>query len=169
MSAKQYLHIPFIGPTCMLFLVTPGVPISRGVPRIEIGGVRIAIGGVIHKLGSVVIRSMFGVRMHALYQGGVRALWAPYARYAPDKVILGSIIQGQITSIEHTTSSAEKLARGLLLLLFNQDELAKENCTKPVRADTQQLDHERLWAIRCKKNLCIAKTSLREKCFEVHL
>ena len=37
----------------------------RGVPRIERGGVRIAIGGAVRILGSVVIRSTFGVRMHA--------------------------------------------------------------------------------------------------------
>ena len=46
----------------------------RGVPRIERGGVHVAIGGMICRLGSVVIRSTFGVRMRALYQGGVRAL-----------------------------------------------------------------------------------------------
>ena len=38
----------------------------RGIPRIEKGGVRVAIGGVIRRLGSVVIRSMFDVRMRAL-------------------------------------------------------------------------------------------------------
>ena len=42
--------------------------------------------------------------------------------------------------------SLEKLAIGLL---FNHEELRRGNCTKPVRDDVQQLDSERLWAIKC--------------------
>ena len=41
--------------------------VNRGIPRIEKGGVRVAISGAVCILGSVVIRSTFGVRMHTLY------------------------------------------------------------------------------------------------------
>ena len=78
MSAKQYFHIPFIGPTSDAIFGDP-----RGT----------------------------------------------------NKVSLGSIKQAQIKSVELTTCSVEKLARGLLLLLFSDQELATGNCTKPVRSD----------------------------------
>ena len=66
------------------------------------------------------------------------------------KVTLDNLTQTQVTEISRRNDSAEKLAAGLLLLLFTKDELGKGNCTKPQRPDIHQLDHNRLWAIKCK-------------------
>ena len=44
-------------------------------------------------------------------------------------------------------NTAEKVALGLLLLLFTANKLRQGNCTKPVRKDVQELDSKRLWAI----------------------
>ena len=66
------------------------------------------------------------------------------------KVILPQFTQAQILDIERKNDAPEKLAIGLLQLLFTTEELSRGNCTKPVRGDIQQLDSERLWAIRCK-------------------
>ena len=45
--------------------------------------------------------------------------------------------------------SLEKLAVGLLKLVFSNQELMTGNCTKPSREDTSQLDSGQLWAIKC--------------------
>ena len=42
----------------------------------------VAIGSVVRRLGSVVIRSTFGVLMHVLYLGGVHG-YGTHAGYAP--------------------------------------------------------------------------------------
>ena len=47
---------------------------NRGVPRIERGGVHVAISGGTQTKYSVVIHSTLGVRMCALYLGGVHTL-----------------------------------------------------------------------------------------------
>lgn len=64
-------------------------------------------------------------------------------------VVLHSITPTQLLDVERKNDSVEKLARGLLQLLFTSQELATGNCTRPMRADIQQLDSERLWAIKC--------------------
>ena len=66
------------------------------------------------------------------------------------KVVLPGVHQAKILEAERLTDTPEKLALALLLLLFTQDELGQGNCTKPTRPDIQQLDSERLWAIKCK-------------------
>ena len=58
--------------------------------------------------------------------------------------------QSQVREIERRSDTVEKLAKGLLHLLFTNDELAHGNCTKPTRPDIQRLDSDRLWAIKCK-------------------
>ena len=60
-----------------------------------------------------------------------------------------SVTQSQITDVERKNDSAEKLSKALLLLLFSSVELGRGNCTKPIREDIEQLDSERLWAIKC--------------------
>ena len=60
------------------------VYINRCVPGLREGGGGVAIGGAVRRLGSVVIRSTFGVCMCALYLGGVQ-LWRSHAGYAPVK------------------------------------------------------------------------------------
>ena len=66
------------------------------------------------------------------------------------KVVLPGVPQAKILEAERLTDTPEKLALALLLILFTQEELSQGNCTKPMRADIQQLDSERLWAIKCK-------------------
>ena len=67
------------------------------------------------------------------------------------KVVLSSVTQSQVVDIDRKNDTVEKLAVGLLLLLFTHEELGRGNCTKPVRGDIEQLDSERLWAIKCNK------------------
>ena len=57
----------------------------------------------------------------------------------------------QLLNVERCSSTAEKLAVGLLLLLYTREELRSGNCSKPIRSDIQQLDPERLWGIKCKQ------------------
>ena len=63
------------------------------------------------------------------------------------KVVLLGVPQAKILEAERLTDTPEKLA---LALLLTQEELSQGNCTKPMRSDIQQLDSERLWAIKCK-------------------
>ena len=68
------------------------------------------------------------------------------------KVVLYTLTRAQVLNVERTyNESPERLATGLLLLLFTSDELSCGNCTKPMRKDINQLDSERLWAIKCKE------------------
>lgn len=84
-----------------------------------------------------------------------------------NKVIL-PISQARLLDVERRNDTAEKLARALLSLLFTPTELAKGNCTKPVREDINELDSERLWAIKCKNkinlNACISSYHLNRSC-----
>ena len=65
---------------------------------------------------------------------------------------LFTVTRAQVLNVERTCNeSPEKLATGLLLLLFTSDDLSSGNCTKPMRKDIHQLDIERLWAIKCKE------------------
>ena len=58
--------------------------------------------------------------------------------------------QSQVQNVERRfNESPERLALGLLLLLFTTEELSQGNCTKQVRHDIKQLDSERLWTIKC--------------------
>ena len=67
------------------------------------------------------------------------------------RVELKGVHQSEVQAVERRSSETpERLALGLLLLLFTSEELSTGNCTKPVRKDIKQLDAERLWAIRCK-------------------
>jgi hypothetical protein len=65
------------------------------------------------------------------------------------KVVLPEVTQLQVLEVERKCNTVEKLARGLLQLLFTPDELSKGNCTKPIRDDINELNGERLWAIKC--------------------
>ena len=56
-------------------------------------------------------------------------------------------------TVERKNDSAKKLSKALLLLLFSSVELGRGNCTKPIREDIEQLDSERLWAIKCRVNM----------------
>lgn len=69
---------------------------------------------------------------------------------ARNRITLSCVNQAQVLNIERKNNTPEKLARGLLQLLFSVDELSKGNYTKPVRDDIIQLDSEWLWAIKCK-------------------
>lgn len=61
------------------------------------------------------------------------------------------LTQHELRSVERRYSETpERLAVGLLLLLFTSDQLKRGNCTKPVRKDIDQLDPDRVWAIKCK-------------------
>ena len=73
------------------------------------------------------------------------------------KVYLTCVTQSQVLDAERSTSTAEKLATALLLLLFSTDEIAHGNCTQPIRGDIKQLDSEKLWAIKCKNIVLISK------------
>ena len=81
---------------------------------------------------------------------GTGAIFGNPAGSPRQKVMLTSVTQSQILAIERTSTSPEKMAIALLHLLFSNSELARGNCTKPVREDIRQLDTERLWAIRCE-------------------
>ena len=67
-----------------------------------------------------------------------------------DKVCLPHIKQSQVQEVERMNDTPEKLAVGLLMLLYTPDKLSSGNCTKPIRNDIMQLDSNRLWAIKCK-------------------
>ena len=60
--------------------------------------------------------------------------------------------QAQVREVERRNDTPEKLAVGLLLLLFSPKELAAGNCTKPIRDDITELDSDKVWAIKCKCN-----------------
>ena len=62
------------------------------------------------------------------------------------RVVLTTVTRSRVLEVERTCNTAEKLARGLLQLLFSPDELSKGNCTKPIRDVIGELDGERLWA-----------------------
>ena len=51
---------------------------------------------------------------------------------------------------ENSATGAAKLAVNLLTTLFNFEELATGNCTKPSRRDIALLDQEKVQAIRGK-------------------
>lgn len=87
-------------------------------------------------------------RVHFLATGAI--LGDPNGKEGLQRVILTNLTQAQVTEIDRNHDTAEKLAGGLLLLLFSLDELASGNCTKPIRDDIKQLDGNRLWAIKCK-------------------
>ena len=74
----------------------------------------------------------------------------PNGQEGLQRVCLPHFTQNQVTEIVRKHDSAEKLAGGLLFLLFSVNELAGGNCTKPIREDINQLDGNRLWAIKCK-------------------
>ena len=67
-------------------------------------------------------------------------------------VVLYTVMQSNVLDTERKNNTSEKLARALLQLLFSSQELATGNCTKPTRPDINELDSERLWAIKCKYN-----------------
>lgn len=58
-------------------------------------------------------------------------------------VTLQCVTKEQLLDVERRTGTAEKLAVGLLQLLFSHEELKTGNCSKPVRSDINQLDSER--------------------------
>ena len=68
----------------------------------------------------------------------------PHGTKGKDKVCLPSFTQGQVQEVERKNDTPEKLAVGLLMLLFTPDELASGNCSKPIRNDITQLDTNRL-------------------------
>ena len=74
----------------------------------------------------------------------------PNGQEGLQRVCLPNVTQSQVTEIVRKHDTAEKLAGGLLFLLFSVNELASGNCTKPIREDIAQLDGNRLWAIKCK-------------------
>ena len=86
-------------------------------------------------------------------------------------MLLLCVTRDQLVDTERKHDTPQKLALGLLLLLFSTDELAHGNCTKPVWADILQLDSERLLAIKCKLfkyyHLCIL-TLLAHRLLNVH-
>ena len=65
-------------------------------------------------------------------------------------MVLKHVTKEQLLDVDRRAATAEKLAVGLLQLLFSQDELRSGNCSKPTRPDIMQLDSERLWAIKCE-------------------
>jgi hypothetical protein len=66
-----------------------------------------------------------------------------------EKVEVKDMTQNDLRSVERRYSDTpEGLAVALLLLLFTPDQLKHGNCTKPVRKDIDQLDPDRVWAIR---------------------
>ena len=67
-----------------------------------------------------------------------------------NRVQLHCVTQAQVLDADRKSDSPEKLARALLQLLFTSKELAKGNCTRPMRSDIEELDSERIWAIKCK-------------------
>ena len=73
----------------------------------------------------------------------------PKGQEGLQRVTLSSFSQAQVREVERRNETVEKLAKGLLQLLFTNDELARGNCTKPTRPDITRLDSERMWAIKC--------------------
>ena len=70
------------------------------------------------------------------------------------RVTLSNFTQHEVTKTVRNSDTPEKLASGLLFLLFTNQELASGNSTKPVRPDINQLDSNRFWAIKCLCNMC---------------
>ena len=66
------------------------------------------------------------------------------------RVCIPTYSQKQVLEVQRKYDTPEKLAVGLLQLLFSAEELAQGNCTKPIRDDIVQLDSDKLWAIKCK-------------------
>ena len=87
-----------------------------------------------------------GIRLCALFEVFCLsdAVFGDTAGGPRQKVVLTEFSQIQVQTVERRyNESPEKLAVGLLLLLFSSDELRQGNCTKPVRKDIKQLDSER--------------------------
>ena len=93
----------------------------------------------------------------------------PSGRLAKDKVVIPEVTQEKVICTESQNNTPEKLAVALLLLLFSREELAHENCTKPIRGDIHQLDTNQLWAIKCKKHFTYMNTLLTFFVFAGHV
>jgi len=52
-----------------------------------------------------------------------------------DRMTLPNFTQAQVRGVERRHDTPEKLAGGLLFLLFSNEELAHGNCMKPIRED----------------------------------
>ena len=74
----------------------------------------------------------------------------PNRKLQEQSVLIRNVSHEQLLDVEWRCSTPEKLALGLLQLLFTPEELKSGNCTKPIHSDIEQLDTERLWAIKCK-------------------
>ena len=74
----------------------------------------------------------------------------PNRKLRDRSVILRNVSHDQLLDVERRCSMPEKLALGLIQLLFTPEELKSGNCTKSIRSDIEQLDTKRLWAIKYK-------------------
>lgn len=89
-----------------------------------------------------------GIDRNCVFLQSAGAIFGDPSGSKRTKVIL-PINPARLLDVERRNDTAEKLARALLTLLFTPNELATGNCTKPVRDDINELDSERLWAIKC--------------------
>ena len=74
----------------------------------------------------------------------------PNRKLQDQSVIIRNVSHDQLLEVERRCSMPEKLALGLLQLLFTPEELKSGNCTKSIRSDIEQLDTKRLRAIKYK-------------------